>query len=207
MELTFYSVKLLNLFYIGIFYFVLGTAVASFVTYITPNRDNNKLKKTGTVRLYCETIILAALLFIMIYFCRKIVKLIGSPFHNIAGFDFYKLKELNGGIVLSLSLILFSPKLINMTRELSERFGSQYDDDNSLKNTYSIIKSIKEEYKLLTFILVIVLLLISLYLYRKYTGGFEMTNNINNVKNNKKIESNNTLVAINSGNNSGDGGI
>jgi hypothetical protein len=91
-------------------YFILGTVVASFVTYVTPTRSKEELKQLGMVQLYSETIMLSSVLFIMIYFCRKVVKFIGSPFHNIAGFDFYRLKEINGGIVLSLAIILFSPK-------------------------------------------------------------------------------------------------
>ena len=209
MGLKFYSVKLLNLFYVGMFYFLLGTIVASFVTYMTPTRSKEELEKLGTVHLYSETIILSSILFIMIYLCRKVMKTIGSPFHNIAGFDFYRLKEINGGIVLSLSLILFSPKLISITRVLGERFNKPKDSN---KNKLTISGIVKEEYKLLMIIIIILLLLISLYMYRKYTGGFEIKQN-NNLKTNNKLKTNKksangNTIALNSGNNSGsDGGI
>ena len=61
----------------------------------------------------------------MVYYVRTIVKKIGRPFNNIAGFDFYKLKELSGGVVLSLSLIMFSIKLINMAKVFSIRIRNK----------------------------------------------------------------------------------
>jgi hypothetical protein len=102
-----------------------------------------------------------------------------------------------------------------MTRALSQRFNqtdnndknkNKNDKENNNINKLNIIESLKEEYKLVLFIILILLLLVSLYIYRKYTGGFEIKQNNLNNKINKKF-ANNNMVAINSGNNSGDGSI
>ena len=162
MNILFYLVKILNILYIGIFYFIIGSVVASIVTKIYPDRNKEDLKKLTSFRLYCETVFTSSLLFLIIYFCRKIVKYIGSPFDNIAGFDFYRLKELNGGIVLSLSIILFSPKLINMTREISERITTK---ENVSKN------KIKTDIKLICLVVAILIFIISTYIIRYRSGA------------------------------------
>jgi hypothetical protein len=162
MNILFYLVKILNIVYIGIFYFIIGSIVASLVTKIYPDRNKEDLKKLTSFRLYCETVFTSSILFLIIYFCRKIVKYIGSPFDNIAGFDFYRLKELNGGIVLSLSIILFSPKLINMTREISERITNKKNVDKN---------KIKTDIKLICFVVAIIIFLIATYIIRYKSGG------------------------------------
>jgi hypothetical protein len=205
MEVIFYSVKLLNLFYIGVFYFILGSIVASIVTYVTPSRKKEELKKIGIIRLYFETVVLSSILFIMIYFCRKIVKITGSPFHNIEGFDFYRLKEINGGIVLSLALILFSPKLIAMTHEISDRFSETKEQNGKI----DLIKELRAEYKLILFVLALLIILIAIYFYRKNRGGFEIkaNNKVNNKVTLNKKSGNGNSVAFNTGGNSSNGGI
>jgi hypothetical protein len=195
MNSLFYFIKVLNIFYIGIFYFIIGSIVASFVTKIYPSRDEKELKKITTFRLYCETVLTASTLFIMIYFCRKIVKYIGSPFHNIAGFDFYRLRELNGGLVLSLALILFSPKLIKMTREISERITKKKDPNKKVVNT------LKTDLKLVIIVIIICILLIATYIIRYRSGALKkIKSSINNSKAN--------TVAVNSANgNNSNGGL
>tara|TARA_A100001011_G_scaffold305828_1_gene320542 strand:+ start:202 stop:456 length:255 start_codon:yes stop_codon:yes gene_type:complete len=76
----------------------------------------------------------------MVYIIRGIVKKIGSPLDNIAGFEFHRLKELNGGVVLSLALILFSHKLINMAKIFSERVTEINLSRNFIKTNKKEIK-------------------------------------------------------------------
>ena len=178
MNLFFYFIKILNIMYIGIFYFIIGSIVSSIVTKIQPDRNKKIVRKMSTLRLYSETVITASFLFIIIYFCRKIVKYIGSPFNNIAGFDFYRLKELNGGIVLSLSVILFSPKLIDMSREIGDRFSNNINNINNINtnnNNKSLITKIKNDLKLIIFIIIVFTLLVVTYIIRHKYG---LLNNI-----------------------------
>ena len=59
----------------------------------------------------------------MCFIVRNIVRLIGSPFDGYYNIDYQRLKELNGGVVLSLALISFTKKLFNMAKVFSEKLG------------------------------------------------------------------------------------
>lgn len=120
-NILFKIVKPLNMLYVGVLYMILGGIIAIIVNFILPKRDEETCKKMNIVYLGIETVFLSSTLYLMVYYVRGIVKKIGSPLDGIAGFDFYKLREINGGIVLSFAIILFSKKIITMGRIFSER--------------------------------------------------------------------------------------
>ena len=120
-KLLFYLVKTTNIFYVGVLYMILGGTLSFCVNKFYPKRDDKKLNSMNIIQMGLEVLFMSAFLFVMVYIIRSIVKRIGSPLNNIAGFEFHRLKELNGGVVLSLALILFSHKLINMAKIFSER--------------------------------------------------------------------------------------
>ena len=138
-------VKCINILYVGVLYSIIGGGMALGINYIYPERTEEICKEMNIFRLGLETTIMSSTLFLMVYFTRTLVKKIGSPLHNVAGFDFYRLKELTGGVVLSLALILYSPKLVQMARTFSERVTNHFldKDDNSIENDPSSKNKLK----------------------------------------------------------------
>lgn len=127
-KIIFKFIKSINILYVGILYMIFGGSFAFIVNYIYPERSEKISHNLDIVQLGVETILMASSLFLMVYYVRTLVKWIGSPFNNIAGFDFYRLKELGGGVVLSLSLIMFSNKLINMAKVFSIRMRDMLNE-------------------------------------------------------------------------------
>ena len=121
LSLGYRVIKIINIFYVGIMYMIIGGALSIFINHMYPNIDEEKYKKKNIVKFGIEFICLSALLFVMCYIVRNIVRLLGSPLDGYYNFDYQRLKELNGGVVLSLSLICFSTKLFIMARIFSER--------------------------------------------------------------------------------------
>ena len=134
-QFLFYVIKVTNIFYVGVLYMILGGSLSYLVDNLYPNRTEKELHDIHIIQLGIEVVLMSAFLFVMVYMVRVAVKKIGSPLHNVCGFDFYRLKELGGGVVLSLALILFSNKLILMSQVFSKRISKLVNNDkNNNKN-------------------------------------------------------------------------
>lgn len=120
--------KIANIFYVGIMYMIFGSIISIFINYIYPVRDEETCKKMNIIRLGIEFILLSSILFVMCYIVRNIVRLIGSPIDGYNGFKYQQLKELNGGIVLSLALICYSKKLFTMSKIFNEKLLGLVDN-------------------------------------------------------------------------------
>ena len=63
------------------------------------------------IRLFLEIVAHLFLIGVVAYALRNFVRLIPYPFNGIAGYNHFRLKELEGGEVMALVLILFQKNL------------------------------------------------------------------------------------------------
>jgi hypothetical protein len=104
---TFLAVKLLDIGLVTMYFFVLGMISAklfdSFIIWL----NGEDYENTPLWRLSLE--IIAQLIFvgILAYVLRNIVEMIPFPLNGVAGFQHSRLKELDGGEVLAIALIVF----------------------------------------------------------------------------------------------------
>lgn len=110
---TFVAVKLLDIGLVTIYFFVLGLAAAKGFDAIMGEFKEENFDKVPIWRLFLEIVLQLFALGIIAYVLRNIVKLIPFPFDGVAGFHHNRLKELDGGEVMALVLILFQRNLID----------------------------------------------------------------------------------------------
>jgi hypothetical protein len=109
----FVLVKLLDIGLVTIYFFVLGLAAAKGFDAIMGDFTEENYQKTPLWRLFLEIVAQLFALGIIAYVLRNVVKLIPFPLDGVAGFHHTRLKELDGGEVMALVLILFQRNLID----------------------------------------------------------------------------------------------
>lgn len=110
---VFVAVKLLDIGLVTIYFFILGLAAAKAFDAIMGDFDEEGYKDAPIWRLFVEIVVQLFSLGIIAYILRNIVKLIPFPLDGVAGFEHSRLKELDGGEVMALVLILFQRNLID----------------------------------------------------------------------------------------------
>ena len=120
-EIFFRIVKILDMGYIVIIYFILGIALAKLSDIVFGVYDEKKEKDKSLVQLGAEIMLMIWSNIIIFYVARNFVQMIPSPFHNVAGFDHYRLKELGGSAILGATYIYFQTNLKSKIADLHNR--------------------------------------------------------------------------------------
>ena len=110
---TFVAVKLLDIGLVTIYFFVLGLAAAKAFDAVMGDFNEDNFKDVPLWRLFLEIVAQLFALGIIAYVLRNLVRLIPFPLDGVAGFHHLRLKELDGGEVMALVLILFQRNLID----------------------------------------------------------------------------------------------
>jgi hypothetical protein len=110
---AFVAVKLLDIGLVTIYFFVLGLAAAKAFDSVMGEFKEENFKDVPIWRLFLEIITQLFALGIIAYVLRNLVRLIPFPLDGVAGFHHQRLKELDGGEVMALVLILFQRNLID----------------------------------------------------------------------------------------------
>ena len=109
----FVAVKLLDIGLVTIYFFVLGLAAAKAFDAVMGDFNEDNFKDVPLWRLFLEIVAQLFALGIIAYILRNLVRLIPFPLDGVAGFHHQRLKELDGGEVMALVLILFQRNLID----------------------------------------------------------------------------------------------
>ena len=110
-DIGFIVIKMLDIGLVAIYFFVVGIVVARLFDYALSKLQPNNYKDIPLFQLFLEIILQLFALGIIAYIVRNIIKLIPFPLDGVAGFNHRELKELEGGEVMSLVLIVFSKNL------------------------------------------------------------------------------------------------
>ena len=109
----FVAVKLLDIGLVTMYFFVLGLAAAKVFDNMLGVFEEDNYDNIPTWRLFLEIVVQLFFIGIVAYILRNVVKLIPFPFDGVGGFEHARLKELDGGEVMALVLILFQHSLID----------------------------------------------------------------------------------------------
>ena len=103
-------VKALDIFILGNLYLFFGVVVSSYMTtYVAKPYDHKKSKLRNLLQLVLET----GLIMVSVYFIRIFVKhVIPNPLKGIEGFDPRRVIEINGGVILAFSFLMYMKKPI-----------------------------------------------------------------------------------------------
>jgi hypothetical protein len=110
---AFVLVKLLDIGLVTVYFFVLGLAAAKAFDGVMGDFDEENYQKISMIQLFVEIVLQLFALGVISYVLRNIVRLVPFPLDGVAGFHHNRLKELDGGEVMALVLILFQHNLID----------------------------------------------------------------------------------------------
>ena len=110
---AFLAVKLLDIGLVTIYFFVLGLAAAKGFDAVMGEFKEENFDEVPLWQLFLQIVTQLFALGIIAYVLRNVVKLIPVPLNGVAGFQHERLKELDGGEVMALVLILFQRNLID----------------------------------------------------------------------------------------------
>jgi len=109
--LSFLGVKILDIGLTTVYFFAFGIFAAKCFDLIYTKTDEKSYEQYSLPFLFMDIILHLFLLGITAYGLRNLIELIPYPLNGVAGYDHFRLKELEGGEVLALILILFQKDL------------------------------------------------------------------------------------------------
>ena len=108
---AFLATKIADIGLTGIYFFVLGIFFAKLFDVIYGKFDKNNYGKQPLFWVFLEIVGHLFLISVVAYALRNIVERIPSPFDGLAGFQHKRLKELEGGHIMAVVLVLFQKNL------------------------------------------------------------------------------------------------
>jgi hypothetical protein len=105
-------VKILDIGYTTLLYFVLAIVIASLMDILYGKYDTEREKQKSVTRKTLDLVGMIWLNGIIIYVVRNIARLIPSPFNGLYGFQHNRLKELDSAYVFDFVLIYNQPNLV-----------------------------------------------------------------------------------------------
>lgn len=117
---AFLAVKLLDIGYVAFLYFMFGIVFAKGFDLLYGNFDKLKYKKVPKWKLFLEILLHVFAIGVVAYILRNIIELIPYPLDGVAGFRHSRLKELEGGHILTIVLILFQKNLEEKVKYFGE---------------------------------------------------------------------------------------
>jgi uncharacterized membrane protein len=118
--LTFLGVKLFDIGYVTFLFFIFGLIFAKGFDLLYGKFNKDKYKNEPKWKLLLEIIVHVFAIGVVAYILRNIVELIPFPFEGVAGFRHSMLKELEGGHVMTIVLILFQKNLEEKVKYFGE---------------------------------------------------------------------------------------
>lgn len=105
------SLQVLDIGYITVLYFTLGYFVSIFMNKIVGPFDEKKADQRSMGRIFLEVLAHVYVIGLIIYYLRKLVSKIPSPFQGIDGFDHSRVPELRSSFVLSFIVLYYQRNL------------------------------------------------------------------------------------------------
>jgi hypothetical protein len=97
--------------YVAAIYFLLGIYMSTLIDRYFGKFDEKEAKREGPVVFTLKCIGLLWLVGTILYIVRNLGEFIPSPFHGLAGYDHYRLKELTSAAVFSVIFVMYQKNL------------------------------------------------------------------------------------------------
>jgi hypothetical protein len=115
-------IKIVDIGFISIIYFLLGLYIAIFINKVMGKYDHNINKSKTTCQLLIELSIHIWGVGVLAYLARIIVRLIPFPLDNFNNFDHSRLREIPNASPFIYILLLLLPHIRGKTRIIYDRF-------------------------------------------------------------------------------------
>jgi len=127
-DLLFRLVKIADIGYITVLYFLSGFVVARLIDTYINKYDKAIEDKKSTLQLILEIIFFLWINGMLIYIIRNTMELIPSPFENIYGLKHDLLIELKYAPILEFTLLYYQVHLNDKLKNLYNRVSSSKDE-------------------------------------------------------------------------------
>ena len=117
---AFVGVKLLDIGYVTFLFFIFGLVFAKGFDLLYGKFNKDKYKKETKWKLLVEILIHVFAIGVVAYILRNVVEMIPFPLDGVAGFRHSMLKELEGGHIMTIVLILFQKNLEEKVKYFGE---------------------------------------------------------------------------------------
>jgi hypothetical protein len=121
MKATFLFAKLLDIGLVTVYYFFIGFVLSALIDDQLGDFSDENYKKTSTLWIVLEIVTHLFALGIVSYVIRNVIERIPYPLEGYGGFHHIRLKEIQGGIVLSFVLLFFQKNLNDKILYLKKR--------------------------------------------------------------------------------------
>ena len=142
-EITIRSIKMVDIGFITVLYFILGYSVSLLLNKLYERYVDLKEEEKPTYQLVYELLIHVWIIGIFVYIARNVVEEIPSPLHGLKGFDHYRVKELHSATTFTLIIFYSQPyihKKINILyKRLSNNDHIHGEKISSENNNQSLI--------------------------------------------------------------------
>ena len=123
-EFVIRSIKLLDIGYVTAIYLLVAVFLSNIIDRALTPVDESMERQKSLLRRTMELIGITWLLVATIYIVRNLVELIPSPFHGIAGFDHFRLKELKFAAIFIFIFLFLQTHFRDKLRFYSEDMGA-----------------------------------------------------------------------------------
>jgi hypothetical protein len=117
---AFVGVKLLDIGYVTFLFFIFGLVFAKGFDLLYGKFNKDIYKKETKWKLFVEILIHVFAIGVVAYILRNVVEMIPFPLDGVAGFRHSMLKELEGGHIMTIVLILFQKNLEEKVKYFGE---------------------------------------------------------------------------------------
>ena len=121
MKATFLFAKLLDIGLVTVYYFFIGFVLSALIDDQLGDFSDENYEKTSTLWIVLEIVTHLFALGIFSYVIRNVIERIPYPLEGYGGFHHIRLKEIQGGIVLSFVLLFFQKNLNDKILYLKKR--------------------------------------------------------------------------------------
>ena len=111
LNLSFRLIKIMDIGYVAAVYFFLGILLSTLLDKYFGKFDKEKAKREGLAKFLLRCIVHLWFIGVILYIVRNLSIFIPSPFHGIAGYDHYRLKELTSAAVFSVIFVMYQHSL------------------------------------------------------------------------------------------------
>ncbi len=120
-EVILRGIKIVDIIYIGIIYFVLSYIVSKILDAYLGPFNKSEADKKSTFILEFEVAMHIIVLYILTYFARNIVELIPFPLDGVWGYNHLRLKELSSAALFFFVLTTYQTNLVKKMTYLAEK--------------------------------------------------------------------------------------
>jgi hypothetical protein len=126
MEYNLFFIKIIDVAYINFLSIILSIITGIAIDYAYGPFDEEQYKNTSTYVIVLEITIHIILLSLLLFFCRRLMMFIYSPFSIIKGYDRSEIYQVNNATVFTAMMFMFQNNLMQKIAYFHSRLNKGY---------------------------------------------------------------------------------